>query len=105
MLTGRILTAAEAERANLTQYVVKAGDALNRATSLAKRISENAPNSNWAVTNCLPRINDMSHDDGLFVESLVAGSVHSPESAERLKAFVEGRAARLAEPGKSGDGL
>lgn len=104
MLTGRVLTAQEGERANLCQYVVPKGQALERATSLAKRIAENTLNTNWAVCNALPRINDMSHDDGLFVESILGANVHSAESRERLKAFVEHRAARLAEPGKSGDG-
>jgi enoyl-CoA hydratase/carnithine racemase len=104
MLTGRVLTAEEGERYNLVQYLVAKGEALERAKSLAARIGENAPLSNWAIVNCLPRIPDMSYDDGLFVERLVTGAVSSPESAERLKAFAEKRAKRLAEPGTSGDG-
>jgi enoyl-CoA hydratase/carnithine racemase len=105
MLTGRVLTPEEGERANLTQYVVPAGEDLSRAKSLAARIAQNAPNTNWAICNVLPRINDMSHDDGLFVESLVGANVRSQESAERLDAFVHHRAPRLVEPGTSGDGL
>jgi (methylthio)acryloyl-CoA hydratase len=104
MFTGRVLTAAEGERANLCQYVVPAGESLERAKSLAKRIAQNAPNTNWAIANVLPRVSDLSHDDGLFMESLVSANVRSQESAERLQAFVEGRAARLAKPGTSGDG-
>ena len=104
MLTGRVLTAAEGERANLCQYVVPKGTELERAKSLAARIAKNAPLTNWAICNGLPRINDMSHDDGLFVEALIAGSVASPEGYERVRAFVEGKAARLATPGTSGDG-
>jgi enoyl-CoA hydratase/carnithine racemase len=105
MLTGRVLTPEEGERANLVQYVVPAGEALNRAKSLALRIAENAPNTNWAIASILPRINDMSHDDGLFVESLIGANVRSQESLDRLAAFVEHRAARLVEPGQSGDRL
>ncbi len=104
MLTGRVLTAEEGERYNLVQYLVAKGEALERAKSLAARIGENAPLSNWAIVNCLPRIPDLSYDDGLFVERLVTGAVSSPESTERLKAFAEKRARRLAEPGTSGDG-
>jgi enoyl-CoA hydratase/carnithine racemase len=104
MLTGRVLTAAEGERANLCQYVVAKGEALGRATSLAKRIAQNAPMSNWAVTNGLPRVMDLSHDDGLFLEGLIGAWVASPEGYERIRAFVEGRADRLAAPGTSGDG-
>lgn len=104
MLTGRVLAAAEGERANLCQYVVPAGESLERAKSLAKRIAQNAPLTNWAICSCLPRVNDMSHDDGLFVEGLIGASVASTEGYERVKAFVEHRAAPLVAPGKSGDG-
>jgi enoyl-CoA hydratase/carnithine racemase len=104
MLTGRVLTAVEGERANLCQYVVPKGEALERAKSLAQRIAQNAPMSNWAVTNGLPRISDMSHEDGLFVEGLIGAWIASPEGYERIRAFVEKRAERLAAPGTSGDG-
>jgi enoyl-CoA hydratase/carnithine racemase len=104
MLTGRVLTAAEGERANLCQYLVPAGESLARAKSLAARIAQNAPRTNWAICACLPRVNDMSHDDGLFIEGLIGESVASVESYERLKTFVEGRAAPLSAPGTSGDG-
>jgi enoyl-CoA hydratase/carnithine racemase len=102
MLTGRILTAAEGERANLCQYLVPAGQALARAKALAARIAGNAPLTNWAVCNGLPRLNDMSHDDGLFVEGLIGASVASQEGYERVRAFVEKKAARLGAPGTSG---
>ena len=104
MLTGRVLTAAEGERANLCQYVVPAGESFERAKSLAARIAQNAPLTNWAVCSCLPRVNDMSHDDGLFIEGLIGASVASAEGYERVKAFVEKRAAPLVSPGTSGDG-
>ena len=103
MLTGRVLTAEEGERFNLVQYRVPKGEHLARATSLAHRIAENAPLTNWAIVNGLPRIQDYSYDDGLFVEGLFSHVVASPESTERLTQFVEGRAQRLVEPGKSGD--
>ena len=104
MLTGRVLTATEGERANLCQYLVPKGEALARAVSLARRIAENAPMSNWAVTNGLPRLGDMSHEDGLFVEGLIGAWVASPEGFARIQAFVDKKAARLAAPGTSGDG-
>jgi enoyl-CoA hydratase/carnithine racemase len=103
MLTGRVLTAAEGERYNLCQYVEPAGKSLERARTLAKRIAKNAPLSNWAVAACLPRVNDASHDDGLFMETLISTAVSSDQSLTRLKDFVEKRADRLPEPGKSGD--
>lgn len=103
MLTGRVLTAEEGERFNLLQYRVPKGEQMKRANSLAHRIAENAPLTNWAIVNGLPRIQDYSYDDGLFVEGLFSHVAASHESTERLNDFVEGRARRLVEPGKSGD--
>ena len=103
MLTGRVLTAEEGERFNLLQYRTPKGEHIARAASLAHRIAENAPRTNWAIVNGLPRIQDYSYDDGLFIEGLFHHAVASHESTERLNEFVEGRAKRLAEPGKSGD--
>lgn len=103
MLTGRVLTADEGERFNLLQYRVERGQHIQRAASLAHRIAENAVLTNWAIVNGLPRIQDYSYDDGLFVEGLFSHVAASPESTERLAEFVEGRAKRLAEPGRSGD--
>ena len=40
--SGRVLTAAEGERANLCQYLVPAGQSLERAKSLAGGICKNA---------------------------------------------------------------
>ena len=106
MLTGRVLTAQEGERNNLCQYVVPKGEALERAKSLAARIAENADQSNWAITNCLPRVLDLSHEDGLFMEQLIGGAMRerSTEGAQRVRDFVEKRAKPLAKPGTSGDG-
>jgi enoyl-CoA hydratase/carnithine racemase len=105
MLTGRVLTAAEGERFNLIQYLVPKGQHLERAKSLARRVAENAPRTNWAVVNALPRIQRFADEDGLFVEGLVVSAVASSESTERLTEFVEKRAKPIAQPGTSGDGL
>ena len=99
MLTGRVLNAEEGERCNLAQYVVEAGTALDKAKEIARIAAGNARLSNYAVLNALPRIQDMAQDDGLFVESIVAALTQtSPEATERLDAFLEGRAARVAAP-------
>jgi enoyl-CoA hydratase/carnithine racemase len=103
MLTGRVLTAEESERYNLCQYLTPKGEELERAKSLAVRIAQNAPLTNWAICAGLPRVNDASHDDGLFWESLIGQAVRSPRSEQGLKAFVNKSATRLVEPGKSGD--
>jgi enoyl-CoA hydratase/carnithine racemase len=99
MLTGRVLAAAEAERANFVQYVTPQGAALDKAKALAAQIAGNAPLSNFAIVNALPRIQDLAHDDGLFFESLMAAMTQtSPEATERLRAFLDKRAERLAIP-------
>jgi enoyl-CoA hydratase/carnithine racemase len=99
MLTGRVLSVEEGERCNLVQYVVPAGAALDKAKAIARQIATNAELSNYAIMQALPRIQDMAQDDGLFVESLMAAFTQtSPEALERLEAFVQKRAARLAVP-------
>ena len=102
MLTGRALSAEEGERANLCQYVVPAGQAVERARELAKAIASNAPNTNWAICAALPRINDMSHEDGLFFEGLIGGGARNEETASRLAAFVERGENKVVAPSRSG---
>lgn len=104
MLTGRVLDADEGVAAGIVQYVTSEGSALDKARALAARAAANAPISNYAIVNALPRIQDMSQEDGLFVESLMSAITSAaPEAQERLREFLEGRAERL-EP-KEGGGM
>ncbi|MBL4731927.1 MAG: crotonase/enoyl-CoA hydratase family protein [Rhizobiaceae bacterium] len=99
MMTGRVASAAEAERWNLVQYVVDDGQSLAKAKELAAIAASNAELSNYAIINALPRIQDMAAEDGLFLESIMASFTStSPEAEERLTAFLEKRAARLKIP-------
>lgn len=91
MLTGRALSAAEGERANLCQYVVPAGESLAKARELATAIAGNAASTNWGICAALPRVNDMSHEDGLFIEGLIGHSARSTESRERIEGFLGGQ--------------
>jgi (methylthio)acryloyl-CoA hydratase len=100
MLTGRILSADEAEKLTIVRYLVEEGQALAKAKELAARIAQNTPLTNWQITNVLPRINDLSHDDGLFVEYLNTSMQRPPESMQRLCDFVDKRAAPLQSPDK-----
>ena len=103
MLTGRSIDATTAEAWNLVQYVVPEGYALERAIALAEQAATNAEISNYAVINALPRIQDMSSDDGLFVESFIASfTATSPEAEERLNAFLAKKAGKVAKPGGGG---
>jgi enoyl-CoA hydratase/carnithine racemase len=102
MLTGRVLSAAEAERLNLVHYLTDAGGAVAQAKMLAGKMAQNAELSNFAIIQALPRIQDLAHDDGLFFESLMAAFTQtSPEARERLRAFLEKRAEPLRAPGST----
>jgi (methylthio)acryloyl-CoA hydratase len=99
MLTGRVATAAEAERWNFVHYLARPGEAIAKAVELAEKTAENASFSNYAIINALPRIQDMSRADGLFVESMIAAVASAtPEAGERLRDFVENRAAKVERP-------
>ena len=104
MLTGRVLDADEGHRAGLSHYRIGAGEGHARALELARRIAGNAPLSNFAVMQALPRIAGMSHDDGLFVESLVAAIAQGdPAAKDRMRDFLAGRAGKVKSGMKRGD--
>jgi (methylthio)acryloyl-CoA hydratase len=99
MLTGRTLSADEGLQRGLSQYVVPAGEGFAKACALAERIAANAPLSNFAVMQALPRIADLSQGDGLFVESLMAAIAQGDDAAKvRVRAFLEKRAGKVGKP-------
>ena len=96
MLTGRVYNAEDGERIGLAQYLVPAGQAFDRAMELAKRVGENAPLTNYALMHALPRIAEQPADQGFFTEALMAAVAQSaPEAKERVKAFLDGKAAKV----------
>jgi enoyl-CoA hydratase/carnithine racemase len=98
MLTGRVFDADEGQAFGVSNYRVPDGQGLAKALALAHRIAGNAPLSNYAITQALPRIADLSASDGLFVESLMASIAQGDEAAkERVRAFLEKRAAKVAK--------
>ncbi|HYP34003.1 MAG TPA: crotonase/enoyl-CoA hydratase family protein, partial [Burkholderiaceae bacterium] len=87
MLTGRVLDAQEGLQRGFSQYVVPAGQALAKAVELARKVAGNAPLSNYAVTQALPRIADMPPTEGLLMESLMAAIAQGDDAAKsRLQA-------------------
>ena len=99
MLTGRVLDADEGQVVGISQYRVAAGAGLARGVALAARMAANAPLSNFAVIQALPRIADLSAADGLFMESLMAAIAQGDDAAkQRVRAFLEGKAAKVAKP-------
>lgn len=95
MLTGRAYNAEEGQMLGLSHYLVEAGTGLDKAVELARRIASNAPLSNYAILQALPRIADMAMNDGLFTESLVAALAQTDgEAAARMQAFLDKKAAK-----------
>ena len=96
MLTGRVLDADEGQAVGLSHYRVADGAGLAKGIELAQKIAANAPLSNFAVVQALPRIADLSQADGLFMESLMAAIAQGDEGAkQRMRDFVQGRAAKV----------
>jgi len=80
----------------LAHYVTPAGQALDKALELARRIAGNAPLSNYAITNVLPHIAEQSMANGLMTEALIAAITQGePEAKARVNAFLEKRAAKV----------
>ncbi|MBX3611820.1 MAG: crotonase/enoyl-CoA hydratase family protein [Hydrogenophaga sp.] len=96
MFTGRVLSADEGERAGLAQYLVPQGNALDKAMELATRIAANAPLTNYALMQALPRIADQPADHGFFTEALMSAIVQdAPEAKARVREFLEGRGPKV----------
>jgi len=96
MLTGRTYGAEEGYAIGLSQYVVPNGEGLSNGIELAKKIAGNAPLTNFALMQALPRIAESGLAAGYLLEALMAGVAQGdPAAKERLGAFLEGRAAKV----------
>ena len=97
MLTGRVVSAEEGNRIGLAHYVTPKGQGMALARELAERVASNAPLSNFAILNALPLIAEQSMSHGLFTESLMAAVTQGdPEAKERVNAFLQKRASKVA---------
>ncbi|MFA6616252.1 MAG: enoyl-CoA hydratase-related protein, partial [Hydrogenophaga sp.] len=98
MLTGRVYNAQDGERIGLSQYVVPEGTALDKAIELATRIATNARMTNFALMHALPRIAEQPADHGFLTEAMMAAIAQSaPEAKARVRAFLEGKAAKVSK--------
>jgi len=98
MLTGRVFDADEGQQFGLSNYRVAEGAGLAKALELAERIASNAPLSNYAIVQALPRIADLAAADGLFVESLMSSIAQGDEEAKRrVRDFLDKRAAKVGK--------
>lgn len=97
MLSGRSYSAEEGHRLGLAHYMAEQGCGREKAIQLATQLATNAPLSNWAAINAVPRIHDMSMSDGLFTESLTVALTQSGDEAKtRMQAFLGGARAKDA---------
>jgi enoyl-CoA hydratase/carnithine racemase len=96
MLTGRTYSAEEGQAIGLTTYLVDAGKGFARGLELAQRIAGNAPLTNFAVMQALPRIAAMDPASGYAIEALMSAIAQAdPDAKARLKDFLEKRAPKV----------
>jgi (methylthio)acryloyl-CoA hydratase len=106
MLTGRRITADEGQRLGLSHELVESGAAEARARALAVQIAGNAPLTNQLILTALPRISDMSRNDGFWAEALTtAVSQSTADADEGLRSFLEKRPPVIATAGSGGRDL
>ena len=96
VLTGEMISAAEALRIGLVNEVVPAAELIPRAEAIAAKIIANAP---LAVQYAMEAVNhglDMSLADGLFLEAtLFAVCCATEDKNEGTRAFLEKRQAQF----------
>jgi len=99
MLTGRTLSAEEGHAAGISQYLVEEGAGFAKAMELAAKAAANTAATNFAVLHALPRIRESDPASGFLTESLMAAVAETGEEArQRLKDFLEKRAAKVLRP-------
>jgi enoyl-CoA hydratase/carnithine racemase len=97
MLTGRTYGAEEGAAMGLSQYLAEPGEGLRKGLELAKRAAANAPLTNFAVIQALPRIARADPDTGLLLESLMCSVAAADDEAKmRLRAFLEKHAPKVS---------
>lgn len=96
MFTGRTYGAEEGLVLGLSHYLVEPGGGLAKGLEIAKRIAANTFLTNYAIMQVLPRVAEVDPASGYMLESLMAAIAQGDEEAKaRLRAFLEGRAAKV----------
>jgi enoyl-CoA hydratase/carnithine racemase len=98
MFTGRRYDAEEGQAVGISQYLVDDGAGLERAIELAARVAENAPQTNFAIVQALPRIAEANPREGYFMEAMMAAIAQGTDDAkDRMQAFLDGRAQKVTD--------
>lgn len=96
MLTGRVHDADEGQALGLSHYLVEDGQGLGKGIDLARGIAANAPLTNLAVMQAVPRIAESTGGNGYLTEALMAAiAQNEPEAKRRLADFLEKRAGKV----------
>ena len=93
LLTGRVHDAEAGHAFGISQYLVDDGAGRAKALELAHRVAANAPISNFAIVQALPRIADAPTSIGYLTEALAAAAAATDgEAKRRVQAFLDKRA-------------
>ena len=99
MLTGRSHDAETGQAMGISHYMVESGMGLEKAQELAARVSANAPMTNFAVLQALPRIAEADPATGYLTEALMGAIAQGDEEAKRrIRDFLEKRASKVTAP-------
>ena len=99
MLTGRTYSAEEGVPLGFSQYLAEPGEGAAKAMELARKVAGNAPMTNLALLQVLPRIAEANPATGFVTEALMAAIAQSDREAKaRLRDFLDKRAAKVAPP-------
>lgn len=97
MLTGRVYDATEGHAVGFSHYLVGQGAGLKHALELARKIAANAPITNFAVLQALPKIAEADPAQGFLLEALMAAVASGSEEAKaRMSAFLNGKADKVS---------
>jgi enoyl-CoA hydratase/carnithine racemase len=99
MLTGHVYSVPEGVALGFSQYLVDEGAGYSKGLELAHKMAANAPLTNFAVIQALPRIAEADPRIGYVMESLMAAVAQgSDEAKARVRAFLDKRAEKVARP-------
>jgi enoyl-CoA hydratase len=92
MLTGRPITATDAERYGLVSAVTADGEALDAALDIARDIARNSPFAVWQTKQVMWANIDAGFEGALALENRAQIlAVHTDDAREAMRAFVEKR--------------